>query len=432
MNILIVTPFYKQDKNIGSVRWTKLAPRLAKKNRVIVVTQPIDDMEERISVTEEDGIKVIRANQKCLYEKIAVKYFGGATGSDWQTRSTTVNQEVSCGFIKESWIRKLKNTLLYYSFQSKAKSYANWICNNALAPGEKIDVVLSSACPFIEMLFGYELKKHLKCKWVCEFRDLPNFNQTSCSGRMERKLTKFVIKKADAVITIAEKGKIELANGFVDDIGKIHIIMNGFSLSDCKAGLPHDDDILHIVHTGSLYGGRRHARVIIEAIKRIKEKYPTYKIKIECAGGNNSTIIGDAKKIGLESCIDDKGFITREEALKLQSESDCLLALVENLPGSIPAKLFEYILNKKPIICITCGKEPNSDSTKLVNDLNLGLAVEEYDGECSVAKLSDYLIMQYERKIAHQSLEYAPIMEKVRQYDHDEIVRHIEELFYNL
>jgi len=430
MNILIITPFFKQDKNIASVRWTKLAPRLAKKHNVILVTQPLDDMDPTVTITEEDGIHVVRANQKSWYEKIAVKYFGGATGNDFATKSTSSNGDNAIA-PKDTWKRKLKNRLFYSSLKSKAKSYAKWICQNAIPEGKKIDVVLSSACPFIEMLFGYEVKRLLKCKWVCEFRDLPNLNQSTCSGRTESSITSKVIKYADAVITIAEKGKAVLANGFVEE-EKIHIIMNGFSLADRKNGKPHDDDVLHIVHTGSLYGGRRNAKLILQALKILKVQHPNYKYLIECAGGNNDAIIQIAKKEGLETSIKDIGFIPREDALKLQSEGDCLLALVENLPGSIPAKLFEYILNQRPIICITCGERANSDSTKFVNDLHLGLAVEEPDGEQAVATLVNYLVTQYERKLSKQKLLYEPVEEKIMQYDHDKIVSKIESLFMSL
>ena len=69
MNLLIVTPFYKHDRNIASVRWTNIATRLAKSHNVIVVTQPHDDMDmTRDIAKDEDGILVARLNQKTSYE----------------------------------------------------------------------------------------------------------------------------------------------------------------------------------------------------------------------------------------------------------------------------------------------------------------------------------------------------------------------------
>ena len=82
MNILIVTPFYEQDRNIASVRWTNISQRLAKKHSVIVVSQPLDDMDKVCTVSEEKGLTMARINQKSFYEKIAVRFFHGVTGED--------------------------------------------------------------------------------------------------------------------------------------------------------------------------------------------------------------------------------------------------------------------------------------------------------------------------------------------------------------
>ena len=106
MNILIITPFYKHDKNIASVRWTNISKRLAKSHNVIVVTQPFDDMDMKFEkYKDEDNILVARINQKTDYEKIAIKHFSGATGDDWQTSNKNEEKATETDNAK----RKLKN-----------------------------------------------------------------------------------------------------------------------------------------------------------------------------------------------------------------------------------------------------------------------------------------------------------------------------------
>lgn len=431
MNILIVTPYYKHDKNIASVRWTNISGRLSANHTVTVVSQPLEGEDDSLKVITDDGIRVARLGQATGYEKIAVKYFHGASGEDWQTKTYTKTNVATPSQSSESFARKMKNKVLYGSMKSTAKKYASKICREVLDGKEKVDVVISSACPFIEMLFGYEISRKLKCKWICDFRDLP-FHDDSCDGTHRAKaIMQKVLNVADAVITIAPKGKEFLADGIVKNKDKIHVITNGFSMADAHEGKTVSDDVLHLVHTGSLYSGNRKADLLFKAIEKVKKVHPDYKFVLECAGGNNETLVMTAEKYGMADIVDNHGFIPRNDALAMQCSSDCLLALVENRTGSLAAKLFEYILCEKPVICVTCGSEPDSEETRFVRSLNLGIAVEEANGEEDVDKLADYLAMQYEKKVNGEPLEYSPDREAIKQYDHDNIVKRIEALCFS-
>ncbi len=425
MNILIVTPFYKQDKNIASVRWTNLSARLSKKHNIIVVTQPFDDMDMNVSISKEDNILVARVNQKTGYEKLAVKHFNGATGNDWQTGDMNTNSAPN-----DTFIRRLKNKVMFASMKRKSKQYASYIVKNVIPKNTKIDVVISSACPFIEMLFGYELKKKLKCKWISDFRDLPFMEDNSDVTHRERNIMEKCLFHSDAVTVVALIMKKLMCKFIEIDENKIHLITNGFSTKESRETSKKDDNILHITHTGSLYGGRRRADLLFSALKKIKEKNSDYKFVLDCAGGNNSTIIDTAKKYGCIDMVKDYGFLSREDALSLQTSSDCLLLMAE--PYALPAKLYEYILNKKPIICITVGDEDYSESTDLMNKLNLGIAVEERNWNNDVDRLTDYLISQNELKTNGKKLIYNPNKEEIAKYDHDYLAQKVEDIVYSL
>ena len=429
MNILIITPFYKRDKNIASVRWTNISTRLAKRHNVIVVTQPNDDMDmQRTVQRDEDGILVARINQKTAYEKIAVRFFGGATGDDWQTASTAEQTP-----IQEGIVRKLKNHILFASMKQKAKSYAREIQKKVIPKDIKIDVVISSACPFIEMLFGYELKRKLGCKWISDFRDLPFVETKTHDARIMKKIMRRYLVDAEAITVVLDEMKEFLSKTGISDKQKLHTITNGFSLADMRTHTTKNDEILHIVHTGSLYLGKRRADFLFQAINKLKRERKKCQIVLECAGGGNDTLLNTAEKYGLKDCVVNHGFIPRNEALNLQNTADCLLLLVENIPGgALSGKIFEYLLCEKPIISISCGKLPGCAATSFVQKLNLGCAVEETDGEQAVEQLAQYLLMQLENKVSGQPLEFAPDREGIKQYDHDNLVQRIEEICFKI
>ena len=427
MNILIVSPFYNQDKCIGSVRWTNLAQRLAKKHNVIVVTQPLDDMDMSFSKETADNLTVARLNQKTLYEKIAVKFFHGATGYDIDISDEIGDKKA---INNEPVSRKIKNRLFYSTMKSKAKQYADEIVKNVIPQNMKIDVVISSACPFIEMLFGYELKKRLGCKWISDFRDLPFIEDKCDDTHIQKKIMKDILPNADAITVVLSGMKQQLINNVSEVTEKVWILTNGFSMSEARASLPNNDGLLHIVHTGSLYGGTRRADLLFDALSIIKQQGITDFI-FECAGGNNSSLITTANKYGCKDYIKDFGFISRNEALDLQSKADCLLAMVETT--ALPAKLFEYVLNQKPIICLLLGKEnDNCDARQFIEQLNVGKVFAEHNWENDVNSLVDYLKEQIERKKAGEKIIYIPNTIEVHKYNHDSLVLRLEEIIENI
>ena len=430
MNILIITPFYKQNEFIGSLRWTNLSQRLARNHKIIVVAQPFNDMDETVSKQIEDGLLIARLNQKTLYERIAINVFHSKTDQDIRIQKRIESSDTANLIEKESFLRKVKNHFLYSTMKHKAKQYADDIVKKVIPKEMKIDVVISSACPFIEMLFGYELKKRLNCKWISDFRDLP-FQTDNCdSTHIEKEIMKKTLKEADSITVVASCMKDDLIEWFGYESNKVSVITNGFSLKEKRKAKPNNDKYLHLVHTGSLYGGKRKADLLFAAINKIAEE--GYKdIMFEVAGGNNTYLLESARKYNCEDVVRDYGFISREDALDLQLKADCLVALVE--PFSLPAKMFEYILNQRPIICIVMGQQYDESQAKpFIETLNVGTVYEEKNWEYDVNRLSEYLKSQIQRKQNGDELVYHPNMTEVNKYDHDNITKQIEKIMQQL
>lgn len=433
MNLLIITPFYKQDRCIGSIRWTNLAQRLAKKHNVIVVSQPLDDMDMRFTKAEEDNLLIVRLNQKTAYEKIAVKHFHGVTGEDLTIGNVGENKSANKTVDnKESVSRRLKNKLFYSTMKRKAKSYASFIVKNVIPKGTIIDVVISSACPFIEMLFGYELKKRLGCKWISDFRDLPFIEDNCDDTHIQKKIMQDVLPNADAITVVINNMKVELLNWLDIQNTKIHILTNGFSIIDYKEAEIQKDDVLHIVYTGSLYGGTLKPDALYKAMNLAKANNPNIRFSVEFAGGNNTSAIEAAKRYQLHQCVKDNGFLSRDEALSLQGSADYLLAIIRNIPGKgFAAKLFEYVLNQKNIICLlTDDYYEKTDAESFIEDLNVGIVIKETDDE--VNKLAEYLLNGHKRKVNGLSPLYNPNVDELQKYNHDSLTKHVEQICYEL
>ncbi len=423
MNILIITPFYKQDKTIGSVRWTKLAPRLAQQHNVTVITQPLDNNSDDIFITHEDGLKVIRCNQQTYYEKFAIKYLN--KNSNYALVARTVDTYEDVCQHSDSFIKKIKNRLFYFLVATKAKSYSKWMRNQLKKENIDIDVIISSACPFIVMPFGYELQKLLKCRWICDFRDLPFLEDISDGTHLMRKIMKHQLRYADSINFVTNGIKNIFCDFFQEFKEKAVVITNGFSLAEQREHTPVNDYKLHIVYTGSLYVAR--FDMLFQAIKNIQAR-SDFDFCLEYAGGEGVRVVEAAQKYNLESCIIDRGIISRNESMILQNSADLLLLLSYQVKGALPAKIFEYILCDTPILSLTSAPEEKSEITTVVNDLKLGMAVEEVNQAIDLPRLEEYLLKQWQHKCNNEPLAHNPDREKLKRYDHDNLANQFNTL----
>ncbi len=255
------------------------------------------------------------------------------------------------------------------------------------------------------------------------------FQEDNCDDtHIEKRIMQKALSEADCITTIAESGRRVLIKEIVEDKEKVLLVRNGFSMTDAREPITIDDDILHIVHTGSLYGGNRKADLLFKAIAIAKQKKPDFKYELQCAGGNNQTLIETAKKYNEEKSVINKGFISRNEALDLQKSADLLLALIYKTAGSFSAKLFEYTLNQKPIVCISNGENSYGEESEYINNLNLGIAVDELTAEQDVSKLADYLLLQSESKENNGCLIYNPNTALLEGYNIDCISKKFERI----
>ena len=114
--------------------------------------------------------------------------------------------------------------------------------------------------------------------------------------------------------------------------------------------------------------------------------------------------------------------------MALQSSSDLLLALIFKTAGSFSAKIYEYILNKKPIICISRGLEEIGEETQFIRELQLGIAIEENTSINDLPMLIDFLLSQYKRKVSGLQIDYSPKIKELEKYSIDKISVEIEYL----
>jgi len=173
------------------------------------------------------------------------------------------------------------------------------------------------------------------------------------------------------------------------------VVYNGYAEEDFPppALQAHLGEILTIRYMGSIYRGFRDPSVLFSAIALLPDHIRT-RINVEFFSDAGDAVLDAAATHRVGSAVAVKPRVPYRHALALQMESDVLLLLQLSDPrdeGNLPAKLFEYLYARRPILFI--GYE-RGIAARLVIERSAGLVSN------SPIKIRDQLQKWFEDKRA--------------------------------
>lgn len=136
---------------------------------------------------------------------------------------------------------------------------------------------------------------------------------------------------------------------------------------------------LVIVHVGTIYQ-QRTPRPIVESLARLRAKgrYAPGEVEMEFVGRLENE---EGKQLG--SIIENLGMsdvvrfipqVSQAEALRIVRDADIGLVLAPGQPMQVPAKIFEYIGLRRPVLALSDGA-----TSALVRDTGIGYACEQHE-----------------------------------------------------
>lgn len=260
---------------------------------------------------------------------------------------------------------------------------------------EHIDCLVTTGPPHSLHLIGNQLKENTKVKWLADFRDPwtsigyhKKLRLTRRSQEEHKRLEHLVLNNADRIIVTSNTTKEEF-QGITHK--PISVITNGYDTDLTVPKLLTKE--FTISHIGSLLSGRNPAslwRVLGDMVLEHGEFDACFKLRL--AGVVSEDVLQSIYDSGLRDHTELLGYVSHEEAVRLQQESQVLL-LVEidshETKGILPGKLYEYMAAGRPILGI--GPE-GWDAARIIADTHSGFSVG-YDDE---NKLKDVLLMWFE------------------------------------
>lgn len=384
-NVLVIAGEFPPIKTIGRIRTAKFVQHLKNEGwNPVVLTITTTDSTHDTSLENEipQNIPVFRTEKTDL-ELTLVKFLKSAQITKnnasiipeaiEQPQVTNKSQNSSYkNALKEKLICTFKNTLKYlvyipddFNFWSlKSQKLAEKICTDY-----EINIVYTSLPPFSSCFLGYRLKSKFNIPWVVDYRDLwygdvlrewlPSWRQ-----KLELTIERFLIRKADAIISVSEQ-KTEFLKKLLPNTGAMwSTITNGYD-TDIFGPLLNKtrktNQYLNFVYTGRLFKNRR-GYAFAEAIGQLCQETPELKnkIRVHIIGGVALEIQNRYNELLTQYDINElynfTGDISYQEAMETQINADYLLLIVDTgatSDGVIPGKLFEYIATRRPIFALT-------------------------------------------------------------------------------
>ncbi len=230
---------------------------------------------------------------------------------------------------------------------------------NKYVGDNEIDTVITTGPPHSVHLIGLGLKKRFRMHWLADFRDpwttIGYHDKLKLGKRAEKKhlaLEKEVLDKSDMLLVTSE--------GTAKHFRKktrtpIKVITNGYEpITDHRKIVL--DSKFTISHIGSLLSDRN-PKILWEVLGELvkEEKKFAKSFQLQLAGVVSDTVIDAIEYHGLGDFLDNKGYVSHQEALNLQQTTQLLLLIEidsEETKQIIPGKIFEYLRASRPVIAL--------------------------------------------------------------------------------
>jgi glycosyltransferase involved in cell wall biosynthesis len=261
----------------------------------------------------------------------------------------------------------------------------------------------------------------MNLKWLADFRDPwttigyhKSLRLSQYAAKKHKQLERQVLNTADTIIVTSKTTKAEFQ---ALTTKPIEVITNGFDVE--KVDKQTLDTKFSLAHIGSFLS-ERNPKIVWESLVELCTEIPDFKshLEIKLIGAISQEVLDTIEQFGLNSFLNNLGYVSHAEAVAHQRKSQVLLLIEinsEETKSILPGKLFEYMVSERPILAI--GPK-DSDFAEIITNTNSGVffeysekaklkqTIQEYYNQFLEGKLQSHAVglQQYSRKNLTQQL----------------------------
>lgn len=435
--ILIITYYWPPAGGSGVQRWLKFVKYLTRKNYYCIVYTP-DNPEFPVidnSMLKDIPQKNFEVIKTKIFEPYSIyKFFTGKSKKEKITVSFLSENQNKSSFKEKisQWIRG--NLFIPDAKMCWIKPSVSYLSDYIRK--NKIDVIISTGPPHSMHLIALGLKnKFPKIRWIADFRDpwtnidfLNDLYLTKWAQNKHQQLEKKVVQSTDAVISVSPTLAYELSQLSPEQKTKFFTITNGFDeedyyeLNKLQNQSTSKENSIVITYAG-LIPSNRNPEVLWKAIQQLSnENLLPQNFTVHLIGKVDISVWENIQKYNVERYIKKTEYLPHSEVLKLETQADALLLIINNAPNSkgiLTGKLFEYLALQKPIIAIG---PTDGDAAQIIKTTNAGVVIDYND----IESMKNTLLQIIHHKISSPQIK--DVMLFSRNHLTEQLIQVIESL----
>jgi glycosyltransferase involved in cell wall biosynthesis len=398
MKILIVSFAFPPSNVIGAVRVGKLARYLDRRGHDVRVltTDLVEDRSLPLEISRERVFYTEYRQRRHWIDRVVRMLRGRpAVAAEGRGKDVLPQDGAPAGSLRQTLRRH------YLGLMHIPDMRADWV-RTAIPAGRRLisewkpEIIFASAPPNTGLMVASRLARTHKVPWVADFRDLwvdnPYYSEPGWRKRFDAILEPRILRSAAGLVTVSPIWAEQLRRRHGKDVT---VVYNGYAEEDFPPPALRADpgEILTIRYMGSIYRGFRDPAALFSAIALLPDQLRT-RINVEFFSDAGDAVLDAAAAHRVENVVAVKPRVPYRRALALQVEADVLLLLQstdQRDEGNLPAKLFEYLYARRPILFI--GYE-RGVAARLVIERRAGLVSN------SPAQIHDQLKRWFEDKRA--------------------------------
>ena len=383
MKVLVVSYAFPPYNSIGAVRLGKITKYLGELGWDIRVVSAKD---QPFSPTLPTSLRPDRVRYTSSIEVDRLARFA-TRGEGSSTTTSTASPNHFKRLLKQAY------TNLLFIPDSSIGWYPFAVAEGMRVAGKwRPDVIYASGPPFTSLMVAARLARKLRVPWVAELRDLWSSSSYYPWSRIRQRIDRTIEYRA-----------LSSASGFVGATAAIsrelqavygkpsETVLGGFEplspdllktkadedarSSSTEHANTYDGRPLRIVYTGTIYRDKRDPGLLFEALREL----PRGSVLVDFYGRHLEPVHAAIREYDLAGVVTVHGNVSYSDALRAQASADLLLLLLWLDPGddgSIPAKVYEYLSARRPILAI--GLE-SSEASKLIRETRVGHVYQSKD-----------------------------------------------------
>lgn len=368
--VLLVAHHFPPDFTIGSLRPRRVAIHLAANGWAVDVlsVRPahLDAVDPAMCRGLED-VRVVRTHSLGLRAWMGDRLGTGGAAPAADPSAAPASRTGSGGL--RATARRLGSRLA--SHVEIPDRWAGWI-PFAVASGARLPrpaVILATAPAFSNLVVGRILAARFRAPLVLDYRDPwnPLARRTDLPPsrlRMEAALERWCLRRGARVVTTTPGIAEELR-----DLGvEAEVVTNACEPERFEGVAPRRFDRPTLVYAGGLYGDRT-LDPVLDALVRLRDagRIGPERLRVLYMGRTPEQAERSVASRALGDFVEIEGVRPSREALAATLGASCNLSLVgAEHARQIPAKVFEHIAARRPMLCVAPA---GSDTESLLSDI---------------------------------------------------------------